>query len=68
MSRAGANRAEGQVPTRHVLRSQGALYERVDALEKDIDSGLEEVLEGDARGFALLKETARGLLQKATSR
>ena len=42
------------------FEAKEALYEKIDAIEKDIDSGLEEVLEAVMpEGFALLKETAR---------
>ena len=42
------------------FEAKEALYEQIDALEKDIDNGLEEVLEAVMpEGFALLKETAR---------
>ena len=42
------------------FEAKEALYEQIDALEKDIDAGLEDVLEEVMpEGFALLKETAR---------
>ena len=42
------------------FEAKEVLYDQVDALEKDIDAGLEEVLEQVLpEGFALLKETAR---------
>lgn len=42
------------------FEAKEVLYEQIDALEKDIDAGLEDVLEEVMpEGFALLKETAR---------
>jgi len=42
------------------FEAKETLYDQVDALEKDIDAGLEEILEQVLpEGFALLKETAR---------
>ena len=42
------------------FEAKEVLYDQVDALEKDIDAGLEDILEQVLpEGFALLKETAR---------